>query len=296
MLMSKTALIFPGQGSQYSGLGKDAYKLSKFSEDIYKTANEILEYDIKEISFNANINQISNTKYAQPTIFIYSILASYYIKDSGIDFDMVAGHSLGEISALTVAEAIAIEDALKIIKVRASKMEYSGYKNPGKMLALINATKDQIEEICNISSIDIANINSPDQTVVSGEESQIEKAFNLAKKIKIRKVIKLNVSGAFHSSLMKDVTEDLKKVLDSVNFDDAIVPVYQNMTSESTKNAETLRMNLLGQIENPVDWVKIINNMDQNNVNLYIETGPGNILKGLNRRITKNKTIIFNEI
>uniref|UniRef100_UPI0035BE219C ACP S-malonyltransferase n=1 Tax=Acinetobacter venetianus TaxID=52133 RepID=UPI0035BE219C len=136
-------------------------------------------------------------------------------------------------------------DALKIIKVRASKMESSGYKNPGKMLALINATKEQIEEICNIPSIVIANVNSPYQTVVSGSKNQIEKALHLSKKINIRKVIKLNVSGAFHSPLMEDVTEDLKKTLDSVNFNDAIIPVYQNMTSKPTFKADDLKINLL---------------------------------------------------
>ena len=294
--MGKTVLIFPGQGSQYAGLGKDAYTLSAFADSIYNTATEILEYDIKDISFNADISKISNTKYAQPIIFIYSILAAYNLKDKNIKFDIVAGHSLGEISALTIAESITIKDALKIIKVRASKMELCGYKKPGKMLALINATKDQLTQICNIPSIVIANINSPYQIVVSGEASKIEDALELSKKINIGKAIKLNVSGAFHSPLMEDITDDLKKVLDSVNFSDAIVPIYQNMTSESTINAPDLKINLLNQIANPVDWVKIINNIDINPVDLYIETGPGNVLQNLNKRITKNKTVNFNEM
>ena len=175
-------------------------------------------------------------------------------------------------------------------------MKDSGSQNPGKMLALINATKEQIKEICNIPFIVIANINSPSQIVVSGPEGQIEKAMCLSKEINIRKVIKINVSGAFHSPLMKDVTDDLKKTLDSVNFNDAIIPVYQNMTSKPTINRVDLKRNLLNQVENPINWVEIITNMDNNNASLYIETGPGNILQGLNRRITKNKTIIFNEI
>ena len=294
--MNKTALIFPGQGSQYSGLGKDAYKLSDFSENIYKTANEILEYDIKDISFNASENQILNTKYAQPAIFIYSILASYYLEEKGINFDMVSGHSLGEITALTVSKSITISDALKIIKVRASKMQSSGYNNPGRMLALINATDTQIREICNIPTIVIANINSPAQIVVSGEKKYIKKAINISKEINIRKTMLLNVSGGFHSPLMKGITEDLKKVLDDVNFKDAIVPVYQNMTSIAETKSAILKQNLLDQIENPVNWIKIINNMDKDNVNMYIEIGPGNVLQRLNRRITTNKTIRFNEI
>jgi len=294
--MAKTALIFPGQGSQYIGLGKDSWSLSSCAEEIYKTASSILEYDIKDICFNANENNISNTKYAQPAIFIYSMLAVQKLDHKNINFDMVAGHSLGEISALTVAKSITIEDALKIIKIRASKMELSGIKVPGKMLALINPSSEQISEICNIESIVIANINSKEQIVVSGKENKIYEALELAKKIRIRKAVILNVSGAFHSPLMDDVREDLKKVLDDVNFNDAIVPVYQNMTCKPTTKAIDLKNNLLNQIENPVNWVKTIHNMDNDNTKLYIETGPRNVLKGLNRRITKNKTINFNEI
>jgi len=293
--MNNTALIFPGQGSQYQGMGIDATKLSKSADKIYKTAASILKYDIKDISFNADIETISNTKYAQPAIFIHSILATHYLKNKNIRFNMVSGHSLGEITALTTANVISIEDALKIIKIRASRMEKSGLKNPGKMLALINASKEQIDEICNIESIVIANVNSPQQVVVSGKEKKINDALEVSKKINIPKSVKLNVSGAFHSPLMNDVTEDLKKVLDDVNFNDAIVPVYQNMTCKPTIKGSDLKYNLLKQIENPVNWVQIINNMDNNGTELYIETGPRNILKGLNRRITKNKTINFNE-
>ena len=295
--MNNIALIFPGQGSQYAGIGKDSCELSLYSNDLYDIASSILEYDIKEICMYSDTKEISNTKYAQPAIFIYSLLASENLKDKNIHFNMVAGHSLGEITALTVANAISIEDAFKIIKVRASRMEKSGLKRPGKMLALINATEEQLKQICMIESIVIANINSPKQIVVSGDENKIDVALEISKKIKIRKAIKLNVSGAFHSPLMSDVTEDLKIVLDSVNFEDAIVPVYQNMTSEPTIKSDELKKNLLNQIENPVDWVQIINNIDKDNeINLYIETGPNKILEGLNNRITKNKTINFNEI
>tara|TARA_Y100000994_G_C15670725_1_gene433598 strand:+ start:51 stop:725 length:675 start_codon:yes stop_codon:yes gene_type:complete len=224
------------------------------------------------------------------------MLASQEIKNKNIIFNMVAGHSLGEISALTVAGVINIEDALKIIKVRASKMESSGIRNPGKMLALINADEEQVAEICNIESIVVANVNSPKQIVVSGEESKINEAIELSKKINVKRAVKLNVSGAFHSPLMSDVRDDLKKVLDDVNFNDAIVPVYQNMTCKPTTKAIDLKTNLLNQIENPVNWVKTVNNMDKNNIDLYIETGPNSILKGLNKRITNNKTINFNEL
>ena len=294
--MTKTALIFPGQGSQYPGMGRDSYLLSSSAKKIYEIASSIFEYNMENICFNADANKISNTKYAQPAIFIYSILASYKVKDENIDFNMVAGHSLGEISALTVAETLSIEDALKIIKIRASKMEQCGIKNPGKMLALINPTLEQIDEICHIESIVVANINSPQQIVVSGEEDKINKAMEISKKINIRKAVKLDVSGAFHSPLMNSVTDDLKKVLDDVNFKDAIVPVYQNMTCKPTIKAADLKNNLLNQIENPVNWVKIINNMDDDDINLYIETGPKKILQGLNKRITKNQTINFNEV
>ena len=164
------------------------------------------------------------------------------------------------------------------------------------MLALINVKKEQLEQLCNIPSIVIANINSSSQIVISGKEDRIEDAIKLAHNINVRKIVKLNVSGAFHSPLMKDVTEDLKKVLCDVNFNDAIIPVYQNMTSKSTTDSKTLKINFLNQIENPVNWVKIINNMDCDGVDLYIETGPGSVLRGLNKRITKNKTVSFYEL
>ena len=294
--MNNIALLFPGQGSQYEGMGDEAWQMSSYANELYEIASSILEYDIKYICFNANANQISNTKYAQPSIFIYSMLASQEIKNKNIIFNMVAGHSLGEISALTVAGVINIEDALKIIKVRASKMESSGIRNPGKMLALINADEEQVAEICNIESIVVANVNSPKQIVVSGEENKINEAIEISKKINIKRTVKLNVSGAFHSPLMSDVRDHLKKVLDDVNFNDAIVPVYQNMTCKPTTKAIDLKTNLLNQIENPVNWVKTVNNMDKNNIDLYIETGPNSILKGLNKRITNNKTINFNEL
>ena len=209
--MSKTALIFPGQGSQYMGLGKDSWGLSSYAEEIYKIASSILEYDIKDICFNATEEDISNTKYAQPAIFIHSILAYFKLKEKKIHFEKVSGHSLGEITALTVAKAISIKDAFKIIKVRASKMELSGIEKPGRMLALINPTNEQLNKICNIKSIVIANINSPRQIVLSGEESSIDEALKLSKEINIPKAIKLNVSGAFHSPLMSDVRGHLKK-------------------------------------------------------------------------------------
>ena len=294
--MNNVALLFPGQGSQYENMGKDSYKLSPHAEKIYEIGSKILEYDIKDICFNATIKEISNTKYAQPAIFIYSMLALQRIKYKKINFNMVAGHSLGEISALTASESLSIEDALKIIKVRSSKMELSGIENPGKMLVLINATPEQIREICNIESIVIANINSPQQIVVSGTENKINEALSIAKKINIRKAMILNVSGAFHSPLMNNVREDLKKVLDDVNFNDSIVPVYQNMTCKPTTKAIDLKNNLLSQIENPVNWIETITNMDKSNIDLYIEAGPKNILQGLNRRITNKKTINFNEI
>ena len=287
--MVKTALIFPGQGSQFQGMGNNDLNKSKFANNIYKSANEILGYDIKNICCNASIDELSNTKYAQPAIFIYSMLSFHSIKN--INFNAVAGHSLGEISALVISKSININDALKIIKVRASQMERSGKKNPGKMLALIKPTEEQINKICDIPSIVIANINSKHQIVVSGKESEINNAIQIAKELKVRKVIKLKVSGAFHSPLMADVREDLKKVLDSVNFNDAIVPVYQNMNSKPTIKAESLRNNLLNQVENPVNWVQTINNMDSDNIKLYIEVGPQNILKKLNKRITEINTI-----
>ena len=294
--MNKIALVFPGQGSQYFGMGKNSLELSSFSSDLYAMASSILGYNIEEVCLNSNLKEISNTKYAQPAIFIYSILANQFLSDKNIQFNMVAGHSLGEISALAVAKVLSIEDALKIIKIRASKMELSGINNPGKMLALMNPSSEQIEKICDIDSIVIANVNSHQQIVVSGKENKINEALKLSKEINIRKAVKLNVSGAFHSPLMANVREDLKKVLDDVNFNNAILPVYQNMTCKPTTKAIDLRNNLLNQIENPVNWVEIINNMDNNGANLYIEVGPGNILKGLNKRISKNKTVNFNEI
>ena len=187
------------------------------------------------------------------------------------------------------AKVLSFEDALSVVKVRANEMAKAGENNPGSMAAIIGASEDQINEICNQEGVVIpANINAPGQVVISGEVSAVENAINTAKLIGIRKALPLNVSGAFHSPLMTPAREPLSKVLNSVNFNDAIIPVYQNVNAKSVQSADEIKENILKQLENPVRWSDIITNMNNENFTTFIEVGPGKVLSGLNRRIIEN--------
>ena len=282
----KKVFLFPGQGSQFVGMAKDLFDEFQFAKDRFQQAENILGYNLAEIAFEGPDDILKQTQYTQPAIFIHSVIVNDFLSSKGILPSAVAGHSLGEFSALVSAQVLTFEDALSIVKVRAGEMAKAGNLHPGSMAAILGADENQLETICNQSGIVLpANLNAPGQVVISGEVDAIANAIATAKEIGIRRALSLNVSGAFHSPLMTPARVPLLEALDSVNFNDAIIPVYQNVSAEPVTKANELKSNILNQLESPVRWSEIISNMNRDGFTSFLEVGPGKVLQGLNKRI-----------
>jgi len=281
--------LFPGQGSQYVGMGKELFAETEVAKQLYKIASDILGFDLAAISFNGPEDKLKQTQFTQPAIFVHSVVVFELLKENNLIPKAVAGHSLGEFSALVSADVLTFEDGLKIVKVRSSEMAKAGEVQPGGMAAILGADEEQIKEICNQDGIVVpANINAPGQVVISGEVEAVNSAVVTAKSIGIRKAIPLNVSGAFHSPLMIPARKPLSTILDSVEFKNTDIPVYQNAIAKPETNANSIKENVLKQLENPVLWSDIILNMLASGFGEFIEVGPGKVLSGLNRRIKRD--------
>jgi len=282
----KYSFLFPGQGSQYKGMGLEELNSNNQASEFYSKAEKILGYKITDI---LNDDKLNRTLYTQPAIFINSIIQDSILKENNIYPNAVAGHSLGEFSALVSSEVLTFNDALKIIKIRANEMEMASKNNEGGMLAIIGANPSEIDKICSQGKILVpANFNSKKQTILSGDLDSITKALAYCKEYKIGKAIPLKTSGAFHSPLMKSARNSLTKVIKSINFKNAKVPIYQNVNPMPEKNASKIKINLLKQLENPVYWLDSILCMVNNNCTDFIEVGPGKVLTNLNKRISDN--------
>ena len=292
------AFLFPGQGSQHVGMGKVLYDSYDYIKEIYQTATDILGFNLIEISFYDKYNKLDQTQFTQPAIFMHSIVVDWLLKKKNIKPNAVAGHSLGEISALVSANVLKFEDALKIVKIRANAMFNASNTSPGIMAAVIGANKKQINVLCDQDGIVVpANYNSPNQIVISGEVNAVNSAIASAKKMGIKRIIKLNVSGAFHSPLMNSVKKPLLNIIDSTNFNNSLVPIYQNISANPVIKASTIKINLIKQLENPVLWLQTILNMKKIGISKFIEVGPGNVLMGLNKKIyPKSITYNYNKI
>ncbi len=288
--MGKIAFLFPGQGSQYVGMGKDLYEAFSVVREVYDEAEEILKLPIKQLSFDGPEEALTQTQYTQPAIFVHSVAVDRLLKeDEGIEPEGTAGHSLGEYSALVSANAIAFEDALRLVKIRGELMQHAGEKNPGTMAAIMGASREQVEEICSRAAqygvVQPANFNSPGQIVISGSIQAVQKAMDIAREMGVRRVRELTVSGAFHSPLMKEALDGLVQALQQVEIRPARVPVYTNVEALPVTNPEEIRALLLQQLISPVQWENIIRQMVADGYDMFYEVGPGKVLQGLQKRI-----------
>lgn len=288
--MSKTAYIFPGQGSQFKGMGKDLFDNSEKAKAMFHQANEILGFDISTIMFEGSDEDLKQTKVTQPAVYIHSVITVSLINK--FKADMVAGHSLGEFSALTAAGVFGFEDGLKMVLVRALAMQKACELVPSTMAAVLGYTSEaQVEEICASVQGEVvvaANYNAPGQLVISGSVAGVDIASELLKAAGVRRVIKLPVGGAFHSPLMEPAREELAKVIEQTTFKSPVCPVYQNVTAKAVTDAAEIKANLLKQLTAPVRWTQSIQQMIADGANKFCEFGPGAVLTGLVKKIDAN--------
>lgn len=297
LLNMKTAFVFPGQGAQYVGMAKDLY--DKYSEvrRIYKTANDILGFELDKISFEGPEEKLKQTYITQPAIFVHS-LAVNSILQSKFNVKFTAGHSLGEYSALVCAGALDFENGLRLVKLRGELMQQAGEKQKGTMAAIMGMNGAKLVEICNAASaagiVQVANINSPGQIVISGSVEGVHKAMELAKQNKAKLVKELVVHGAFHSPLMEPAKEEFKTALESVEFNRLNFPVYANVTGRAIKpesKSEEIRELLYNQLTSSVKWEDCVRNMTNDGADDFYELGPGKVLQGLVKRISPDVSV-----
>jgi [acyl-carrier-protein] S-malonyltransferase len=282
----KVAFVFPGQASQYVGMGKDLYEGNSLVKEIYDRAEEILGFELKKICFEGPEELLKQTKITQPAIFVHSYVVSKLL-DGKLKADMTAGHSLGEYSALVYADALDFETALMIVKVRGELMQKAGEQNPGTMAAIVGLDDEKVRKICDEVKDGIvqpANFNAIGQVVISGEVVAVKMAMEIAKREGAKMVKELVVSGAFHSPLMESAKEELKKILDEVEFRKPKIPVYFNVTAKPTFEVEEIKDLLYHQITKPVLWTQTILNMRSDGAVKFYEIGPGKVLQGLIKR------------
>lgn len=288
----KRAYVFPGQGAQFVGMGKDLYESSSLAKEMFEKANEILGFRITDLMFEGTDEDLRQTKVTQPAIFLHSVILA---KTLGEEFkpDMTAGHSLGEFSALVAAEALSFEDGLKLVYARALAMQKACEANPSTMAAILALPDEKVEEIC--SSIDDvvvpANYNCPGQIVISGTISGIDKACELMKEAGAKRALPLKVGGAFHSPLMEPARVELSEAIESTKISKPICPVYQNVSTTGETDPDTIKKNLISQLTSPVKWTQSVKNMIADGATEFVEIGPGKVLQGLITKIDKEATV-----
>ena len=288
----KKAYVFPGQGSQFPGMAKDLYTSNETARIMMEKANEILGFRITDIMFEGTAEDLTQTKVTQPAIFLHSVVLATCLPD--FKPDMVAGHSLGEFSALVAAGALDFEEGLRLVSVRARAMQKACETNPGTMAAVLMLPAEKIEEICSSckGTVVAANYNCDGQIVISGEKDAIDEACAKMKEAGAKRALPLRVGGAFHSPLMEPARAELAEGIEKAIFRTPSCPVYQNVTAEPSTDPEVMKANLLAQLTSPVLWTQSIRNMTSDGASHFIEIGPGKVLQGLISKILPDGTTL----
>lgn len=284
--------LFPGQGSQYVGMGLDLKENSEKAKEYFDISNEIMNCDIQSIIFNGPEELLKKTEYTQPAIYIVSVITGYLLIDKGLKPTALAGHSLGEYSALAIGGAFDFTTGLKLVKSRSENMANAGMEKSGTMAALVGLDDETVINLCKSYEgngvVVPANFNSPGQVVISGNINAVEWLIKSSRDAGARMAVELNVSGAFHSPLMSPARENLAEMINSLEISDTVYPVFTNVDAKPVTKAIDIKSSLIQQLENPVLWAKSILEMKNKGINHFIEVGPGKVLQGLNKRIDRS--------
>ncbi len=284
------AYVFPGQGAQFVGMGKDLYESNEQARELFEKANEILGFRITDIMFEGTAEDLKQTKVTQPAVFLHSVISAIVL---GVEPEMVAGHSLGEFSALVVAKALSFEDGLRLVAARAMAMQKACELNPSGMAAVLGLPDEKVEEVCaQIDGVVVpANYNCPGQLVISGANEAIDAACEKMKEAGAKRALKLPVGGAFHSPLMEPARVELEAAIRATTYHKPVCPVYQNIDAKPYTDPEELKRNSIAQLTGPVRWTQTVQNMVADGASSFRELGPGNVLQGLIKKIAPEAVI-----